>query len=385
MSGPNNSLRNASAKESLVKNGEAAGEASSTRRRKTDAHIGHTSKRDLSIESLRGLAALLMVAGHVIGNTSERGMNVADDSIWRFLYVGLEDIRMPLFTVISGYVYAMRPVETLSSMPQLIRGKTRRLLLPLLVVGLLLFVMKLVVPETNARPEPSEFWRIYAYGYEHLWFLEAIFLVFLAVGILGALGALRTLRRWAVVTGFTFAVSAFVRLPENINFFSANGAIRLLPFFLVGYGMYRFGSLDFRGWRLLGPIALFAGLYTLKLVTIVGDWDPNGSIRRMIGFSVGFMGVVLIYSLRRVIRFHWLAWVGGFSFGVYLLHVFGSAAARMALGKLGIDLDIVVFAVCLCVGVGGPIVFQLMFGRWNFVRLLILGEKPRSSKPSQVS
>ncbi|APE09687.1 hypothetical protein BO226_11140 [Rhodococcus sp. 2G] len=331
----------------------------------------------MSIQALRGLAVFLMVAGHVIGTSSDRGMNVADDSIWRLFYLGLEDIRMPLFTVISGYVYAMRPIESRDDLPQLLRGKTRRLILPLLTVGVLLFGMKLVVPDTNSKPKLSEFWRVYVYGYEHLWFLQSIFLIFLTVGVLGAAGALCTVPRWAACTAVALLLFVFVRVPDTANVFSINGAIRLLPFFLIGYGMYRFKLFSFRRWELLGALAVFAGVYSIRLAVIVNDLEPQDAVRRALSLAVGVGGVMLLYSLRKLIAYRWLAWIGGFSFGIYLLHVFGSAGARIALGKVGIDWDPAVFVVCLAVGVGAPIIFQLLFGRWNIVRTLLLGEKPR--------
>ncbi|MCD2116815.1 MULTISPECIES: acyltransferase family protein [Rhodococcus] len=332
--------------------------------------------KDLSVEAVRGLAALLMVAGHVIGNTSDRGMGVADDSVWRLFYLGLEDIRMPLFTVISGYVYAMRPVEQRDDFPQLVRGKARRLLLPLLTVGALLFAMKLLIPAANTRPELGDFWKTYVYGYEHLWFLEAIFLVFLAVALLGIAGALSTLPKWCATTGAAFVLYALVSVPEAANVFSINGAIRLLPFFLLGYGMYRFELFQLNRWGLVGAAALFASIYTLKLASLIGDWEPNEVVRRLVSVAVGVSGIVLIFAARKAFTWKWLAAIGPFAFGIYLLHVFGSAATRIALEKAGIGWLPAVFVVGLAVGVGAPIVFQLLFGRWNIVRTFVLGEKP---------
>ena len=66
-----------------------------------------TPEKDLRIETMRGLALFLMVAGHVIGSSSDLGMKVPDDSVLRYLYESLVYIRMPLFTAISGYVYAL--------------------------------------------------------------------------------------------------------------------------------------------------------------------------------------------------------------------------------------------------------------------------------------
>jgi fucose 4-O-acetylase-like acetyltransferase len=90
-----------------------------------------------------------MAAGHVIGTTN-RGLRVADDSIWHYDYLALADIRMPLFTLISAYVYAMVPVAEWRNYPRLIKGKSRRLLLPLITVGTLMHVLRHVVPGANS-------------------------------------------------------------------------------------------------------------------------------------------------------------------------------------------------------------------------------------------
>lgn len=348
----------------------------------TTSDAPHKLKRpkDMSVEAVRGLAALLMVAGHVIGNTADRGMKVGDDSLWRLFYLGLEDIRMPLFTVISGYVYAMRPVERRGDFPQLVRGKARRLLLPLLTVGALLFAMKLLIPAANTRPELGDFWKTYVYGYEHLWFLEAIFLVFLAVALLGIAGALSTLPKWYATTGVAFILYTVVSVPEAANVFSMNGALRLLPFFLLGYGMYRFELFQLSRWGIAGAAILFGSIYTLKLASLIGDWEPNEIVRRIVSVAVGVSGIVLIFAARKAFTWRWLAAIGPFAFGIYLLHVFGSAATRIALEKVGIGWLPAVFVIGLVVGVGAPIVFQLLFGRWNFVRILILGEKPHTQR-----
>ena len=68
-------------------------------------------QKSCHIETLRGIAILLVVLGHVIGSTSEGGMKVANDSFFRYLYDLFVNIRMPLFTVISGWVYALHPVK----------------------------------------------------------------------------------------------------------------------------------------------------------------------------------------------------------------------------------------------------------------------------------
>src|SRR3569833_297723 len=88
-------------------------------------------RESLRVETLRGLACMLIVAFHVIGSHTASGLHVSEDSPYRYFANLFMHLRMPLFTFLSGFVYAYRPV---------IRGQVRafaakkllRLLLPLI-------------------------------------------------------------------------------------------------------------------------------------------------------------------------------------------------------------------------------------------------------------
>lgn len=73
-------------------------------------------EKGLSVETLRGLAIILVVMGHVIGNTPNAGLLVGDDTYYRIAYNFFIPLRLCLFTVISGYVYALFPVMQSSNL-----------------------------------------------------------------------------------------------------------------------------------------------------------------------------------------------------------------------------------------------------------------------------
>jgi acyltransferase len=323
---------------------------------------------------MRGLAVILMVAGHVIG-IGERGLRVGDDSVWNYLYLSFADIRMPLFTLISGYVYAMVPVAQWQDYPGLIKGKSRRLLLPLITVGTTLYVLKQLVPGTNDSDQDVPLWRIYVFGFEHMWFLQSIFLVFLIVGILDGSGLLDTPGRWRIVTAAAAILFVVIVVPPEVDLFTVSGALRLLPFFLLGYGMRRHSLFDLRGTAVVIAMLVFAGVYAIRLLTIFGVYHPEVHVDHMIGVAVGALGVVLIYSARNLFNTKALAWVGGFSFGIYLLHVFGTAASRILFEHLGVHVTWELFLIGLLAGIAGPIAFQLAFRNVGFVQTFVLGER----------
>jgi fucose 4-O-acetylase-like acetyltransferase len=330
--------------------------------------------KDLSIESLRGLAILLMVAGHVIGSTSQRGMQVADNSVWHYYFVGLEDIRMPLFTLLSGYVYAYRPLGGMAALPRMVRGKVKRLLVPLFTIGTIYFLTQALLPGTNSKPPLASFWRTYVFSYEHFWFLQSIFLIFLVVALLDANRLLESLWKWSLAFGLSSIAFILVTIPQGWSIFSIGGAIRLLPFFLLGYAMHRFAAaLDRPRWMAV-TLPVFAFVYGVQVMQLTGLIEVSGALDKAVGLLIGLSAVSTFVLVRHGIYVRWLAWLGQFAFAVYLLHVFGSAGTRLVLVEAGIDNELVVFALCLLVAVSLPIVFEVTLGRVSWVSRTFLGQ-----------
>lgn len=338
--------------------------------------------KDRSVETLRGIAVILLVAGHVVGADATNAMQVPDDSAWRLIYLAFEDIRMPLFTIISGYLYGLRPISSTAGYRGLLRGKVRRLLLPMVVVSTLVFWLKLVTPGTNKKPDIHDFWRPYFFLFDHMWFLQAIFTVFVIVAALSLLPVVLYRRStWVAVTAASFLPYVFVTVPGDWNIFSISGTFRLLPFFLVGYGFSFFGlGKVWRGWVMLF-VAVFAIAYSLRLVDLATGAALHGVPDRALGVAVGVPAVALLFWARGHLANHFLAWIGGFSFGIYLLHWFTYSAARIGLRAVGVDNDFVTFGAGLLAGLALPILFQLLTRRMPTIRLVLLGEKrPRRSR-----
>ncbi len=337
--------------------------------------------KNYEIESLRGLAIILMVAGHVIGSGPDRGMQAPVGSLWHFYFVALEDIRMPLFTVLSGFVYAYRPLPAMDRYGRMVKGKARRLIVPLLTVGTLLFLTQALLPGTNSKPPLGDFWRTYIWGIEHLWFVQAIFLIFLVVGVLDGVGVLGSRRNWWVIFGLASLAFVFVAAPPGWNIFSVNGAIRLLPFFLLGYALHRFPPRRTLA-ALFAALIVFVAAFSIRMFQLGGVLpDVVGTTDKALAFAIGLTACTSLMLGRRYIYLRPLAWLGPFAFGIYLLHVFGSAGMRMALGRIGIESPIMVFVACMVAAIGLPILFEVTLGRIHWISWAFLGQKPYEPAP----
>ena len=327
------------------------------------------TSKDLNIETLRGLAILLMVLGHIIGYRADMGLKVKDDSAWRFVYYALQYIRMPLFTVISGYVYAYKPLARFSSTNQFIGRKINRLLIPLVVVATLFFIVQYITPGTNADTQIGDIWQIYFFHYAHFWFLQGMMVVFLIVTVLERAKLLNSLKSALVVLAIAAAI--FLTNQPKTNFFSLVEVPFLLTFFLLGVTLKRFYDAMFVKPTLIVAAVVFCTAIVYQLS--IFNTHISALLNDTLTISVGATACILL--IRYAIINNNLIWLGNFSYGIYLFHVFGTAASRMILLKLHVTNNLVHVIGGLVLGVGLPIILQLVVPRNSVLALLFFGEK----------
>jgi glucans biosynthesis protein C len=334
--------------------------------------------KNLFIETLRGFAIILVVFGHVIGSTSTGGMRVSDDSIFRYLYFTLEYIRMPLFTVISGWVYANKPIEA-SGSGKFILGKLRRLILPMVVISSILFLSRMVIPGTNTKPVIGDLPYIFVFPYDLYWYLYSLFLIFIVITFLEQTRMFRRIEGWALALVFAFLIFFLSRtyLIATPNLFSFKGAIYLFPFFLLGIGFNRFKKALFTHRLLVMVSIIFAlGIFLQQLTWL--HFLPHQSKQSLLGVVVGVTAVFLLFNLK--IKNNVLIWIGGYAYSIFLFHVFFTGGTRIVLLKLGLDNKWVILLSALIISLIIPILIEIVVKRSRILSLCLLGliQKERS-------
>ena len=322
-------------------------------------------QRNLEIDTLRGFACVLLVSFHVVGVSADMGLRLPADHWLQQLNGALAYLRMPLFSFLSGYVYAFRPYRPGQSDARgFIQGKMRRLLLPMLTVGTIFALIQNATPGANQHV--TNWWLLHIVPVAHFWFLEALFIVFLLVVALEHWRLLATPQRFAGVWALTVLAFVFLHVTP---YFAANGAVYLMPFFLAGLACKRFDLHTVPARWLATAVLALAGVWLAALP------QPLSQGLSLPGLLAGLSAAFLL--LRSGWRWPALAYVGSFSFAIYLMHVFFTAGSRMTFTRLGVANLYVLLGLGTLLGIAGPVLAALLIGRSARLKFWLLGEAPR--------
>ena len=321
-----------------------------------------------SVQTLRGLACIFLVAYHAIGSAPDRGLMMGDGTVLRHLADTFLYLRLPVFAFVAGLVYSFRSVQPGQPIGGFVLGKARRLLVPMLVVGSLQFAFE-------AAAEGLDFSRIFwlpVFPYHHFWFLEAIFAIFVLVAFLDWMGVL--LQRPAVVAAILVAAVICSLDVITTHVLSIDGILYLLPFFFLGLYFGRFGD----------PLAIPGGVPIAWLLVAIGAVSTQAGLLGLLDHPVPriapigllFGAAFCMLLMRTGWRNGGLELIGTYSYAIYLFHMFGVAGLRTVLPEIGIRSPYLMFAPMLAAGLLLPILVELVASRYTLTRALLLGQKP---------
>ena len=325
--------------------------------------------RNISIDTLRGIACILLVAFHVVG-AEDTGLRLDTSHFLSeankvFIY-----LRMPLFSFLSGFVYGWRPYS--GDAGNFAKAKVRRLLVPMLLVGTFHAVLQSLTPGVNGSN--YDWSMLHILPVAHFWFLESLFIVFMVTACLERFGLLSTPVR---MLGFWLVAVILFMTTSPTELLGINGAVYLFPFFLLGLACKRFDDqlqqISF-SWTAVGMLG-----FVLYLVFAEGGFPEWNSLTAVL---LGAGSCIVL--MRSRIQVRWLAWIGYFSFSIYLFHTMFSAASRIALVRFGVESVSVLFWSGLVLGLVGPILtylalIRLPLGHWP------LGERAKVAKAVKAS
>nr|WP_321463317.1 acyltransferase [uncultured Cohaesibacter sp.] len=333
--------------------------------------------RDLTVDTIRGLACIALVSYHVVGGAPDQGMALgAEDWLYKF-QTSFGNMRMPLFSFISGIVFLSFPLSGVG-FGRLFGKKARRLLLPLIVVATFCWLARTIM-----GLEDVPLYQIYFIPYNVYWYLQSTFLMmtlFLTVNYFAMRGAKpEDYQSIANMNALGLAILGTIVFVFQFHaapmLFSIHKSFFLMPFFMAGY---LFGQVAGAVHRWADPtrkwiaFALIFDFFLLGWSMVDGGTGFETIAKRAICVPVGILAALSIFIIAPRMRL--LAWVGDKSYAIFLFHIFFASASEIVWRKLFPSIDIHFgFPLFLAAGVIGPIVLSWFVMQMSLSRWLVLG------------
>ncbi|MDO9709709.1 acyltransferase family protein [Paracraurococcus lichenis] len=318
-----------------------------------------TRERRPDIDRAKGIAILLVVAGHLVANTAPEGVlwyEPARYALYRF--------HMPFFLYLSGTVAVLSGLLDAgpAAWPRQIGRRALRLLPPFFAIGLLILAAKLVLMQVvvvDNRPQGLRegleglFWATGHSPATSVWYLLVLFLCTVTALVLRGIGS-----TGLVLLGLLLQLPAVPeiayldRFAHHFLFFAAGIWVaerqdRLLPL------MVRWQPL----WWGLFLASLAAAMAVWWDVLILDEW-----------WSLVICGLLSMPALHGLIRlppidrWDWPIRLGRYAMVVYLFNTMAIGAAKALLIAVGIGYTAANFplhlALAMAAGVGVPILLK---------------------------
>ncbi len=281
---------------------------------------------------------------------------------------------MPLFTVISGYVYALRPLLPGNGL-KFLAGKARRLLLPMVFVGGLSHFIKWSPLSFETPQNILPLWKILIFPSHQFWFIQTLFLIFVIIAVLESLRGLDRPSFWLLAAALAVlaALLAGSGILKAINLpLSPRPLIFMLPYFFFGLGLCRFKLLQPIRWATIVALGLAAVGLTLQICVFSGRLKIADRRDTIFYLSLSLVYIFLLFKIRW--KAPWLSKLGHFSYSIFLFHFYILMAMNKVLTALPLALPPAArFAVLFLSAVGLSILAHLGLKHFALTRRLFLG------------
>ncbi len=182
----------------------------------------------IEMNYLKGLAIIWVLIGHSFTDYQTGFINPVNKFIFYYMY----SFHMPLFFLISGFLFTKQLTDKWPEKVGTIRKKFIHLFIPYLVYSFLTLILKVAFSQYAFHEFTiSEFYKIFLSSNPNggLWFLYVLFFITVIASVLLNQKHLRTYILF-IISLFTFSLSNY--LPSDVYFIAR--IFQNLPYFILG-------------------------------------------------------------------------------------------------------------------------------------------------------
>lgn len=285
-------------------------------------------KRDKLVDALKGYACLLVILGHVMRGVRGAGLGVPYISLW--IEVIIWTFHIHLFMFLSGYVYSYTGGwKAKGSRVRFIKHKLLNLGVPYFVFSIVYIIINSMVPSANINFSLSDILYIWKTPVAQYWFLYTLFMLFVIWVVLS--NWLSNIQITILILGI-----AVVKAILGINFGFLESAMSSSFAFGIGTCVQP-GAIKKISEKSIGIKLLVIAIHLVVVITLIYMNISNYGVyllRIILGILASIAFISCLVKIEIVDKF--LQFICKYSFSLYLLHVFFTAAIRIAFMKVGI-------------------------------------------------
>jgi len=284
----------------------------------------------VNIIILRVIAIILVVLGHSLRNMEAPNLHLFfpyyTSEIEVFIKNYIYSFHMPLFFFISGYVFYFinTKKEKNYSISIELKKKFKRLIIPLYATSFLILLPTMFIfGNLNISILKQSIFMLQMVSNDHLWFLEALFLIFILIIPISSYVKKQKIFTLIVIVGLTILL--YINIPLHVSFLSI--LFKYLPYFVLGIITQK---LNFTSTK---KTYLFIGLFLL-IIHFIGFLILNNFYymdinNKYVVYVLAMLGIYAYYSLATYIShleipssiWEKILILDNNSFSIYLFHV----------------------------------------------------------------
>ena len=329
-------------------------------------------ERQAWIDVARGIGVILVVYGHVLGGLVAAGIFPRGPGA-QWMDFGLYTFHMPLFFFLAGLNV---PHSVRRGAGPFLSSKVWTLAYPYVLWSLIQgSVILLAAHDVNTPVTVADLLAIPYRPMAQFWFLYALLICHL-------LAAALLPNRTGVLAGVAavgFVVFQFLPVRSGLPL-----TLHHLPLYVAGVYASRAASV----WRPAGGWAAVALIWCLFAMAVVAAGLSFGfDEQELAAIPACLLGIAGVVWSSKLLSGGWLAVVGRQSMTIYVLHILAAAGTRMALMRLHVPSQPVLYLLAgTAVGVGAPMIAHVTLSRAGLLPLLGLApQRARRSAESVIA